>query len=161
MLDSWLRKVNFFLNYLFAYLVPCCPSQGTTLQAMDVMSDGLPTIVYVLVSNSSLFVACMAVMVILGWQLRFRSVLLFLVINASLVYTILANEIMPAFRVRIGKSDISSVALMWLSVVAFIFFGISTLSIGKYPLYSIWRFLFWLWAKSTNYWRDTLRNWNA
>lgn len=139
------------------------------------MSDGLPNIFYLLVFNSSLFMTCMAVIVILGWRLRFRSVLLFFVISASLVYIIIVNEIMPGFRVSIGKSNISSIALMWLSVVAFMFFGISTISIGKYPLKSIWRFLYWLGAKSTIYWwstvhwlwakaiyrRNTLRNWTA
>ncbi|KAK9181504.1 hypothetical protein WN944_024641 [Citrus x changshan-huyou] len=65
---------------------------------MDVMSDGLPTIVYVLEFNSSLFVTCVAVIVILGWRQRFRSVLLFLVISFSLAYIILKNKIMPTFR---------------------------------------------------------------
>lgn len=178
-IEDFIRQLAKEEGHSFQLLIclpcACCPSQGITLQAMDVIYDGLPDIVYVLVFNSSLLVTCMAVIVILGWRLQFRSVLLFLVISLSLVYIILANKIMPTFRVRIGKSNISSVALMWLSVVAFTLYRISTLSFGKYPLKSIWRFLFWLWAESTNYWRNTvhwlwaktiywrntLRNWNA
>lgn len=128
---------------------------GKTLHVKDVISGGLPTIFYLMVFNSAGFMTTMAAIVVLGWPLNLRTIMLFLVTCVCMVYVIIVDELMPKFFVRVGKSSISSIALMWSLVLALIFFGISILSLRKYTPTLCW-FIHWLWTKRTIYRSNTL-----
>ena len=105
----------------------------------DVLSK-LPTVVYIMIFNSAGFLTTMFAIVLLVWPLHLRTFMLFLVICTAIVYILLADEIIPKFYVKVGKSSISSNGLVWSLVLALILFGMSVLSMGKFTL-SFWRFI--------------------
>lgn len=127
---------------------------GQKFDAKDVISGKLPTVVYLMIFNSAGFMTTMAAITIVIWPLQLRTILLFLVICTCVVYVMLVDEITPKFSVSVGKSSISSIALMWSLVAALSLSGISILSMwGKYTS-PLWQFIVWLSMKRANCWSN-------
>ncbi|KAK0596090.1 hypothetical protein LWI29_012721 [Acer saccharum] len=107
----------------------------------DVLSGGLPTVVYLMVFNSAGFFTSMLVICYLIWPIALRSILLFVVVCTCIVYIIIVNKITPRFWVRVGNFSFSSISLVWTSALAFIAVGVMIIRMGKYALQCFLSFL--------------------
>uniref|UniRef100_A0A2P2LTQ7 Ankyrin repeat-containing protein n=1 Tax=Rhizophora mucronata TaxID=61149 RepID=A0A2P2LTQ7_RHIMU len=96
---------------------------GAQFLSKAIIAGQLPPVFYLVVFNTSMYLACLVATLVLLWSFPFRPVVLFATITLGIVYALLVGGIMPTFYVKFGSHNISSYRLGWLLAIAFIISG--------------------------------------